>query len=589
MAEFVEKGCEEMIPELEQMKRIKLFDDNEIRKIIKNLKDHEYKIGRLIKSKDDFLSYFSYLMVVLNLVKQRRLKLGIKEKQAGIDYAIIKKIKQLYKRSRMRFQSDLSFWVDLMKLSKIENFQHHLPGIADRMLKVHQDKPRCWHISAQWHIKETRDIERARKQLLKGLHFHPKAQILYKDLLELELYEACSNEEDTPVELKRAELVYQQARKHIKDIDFTIKLLDIASRFKKTKNLQKIIMDDLVKNFSDEPKAWDKQARREFQGLNYNPCPFKDNVDYIDDIDDIDKSKKNNFRDYLNSAIEIYESATKLIPTKEMWSLYINFLLEIGKDNSTLPNYKSKLLKNALTNGHDQNNLEEKYYWLWIKVFENNKKNSEKLIKILSSATEAHPESVELWKQKLNYLFFYFDQEDLALSEFNKAKKILKNKAFPLWKIKLLYINEKHPEQLEEFYLTALKEAPEISLKFKPAYIKWVATTKGIKKARHIYKELSIQPPFCLELHNEMSNIEVNQPEISQQNARHPYEMAVIQFGKNNVDVWINYIIFEMNQGYVINITNIYQRAVKTLSTVDSDNFISRFTLLKANSVHMDY
>lgn len=52
------------------------------------------------------------------------------------------------------------------------------------MLKVHQDKPRCWHISAQWHMKETRDIERARKQLLKGLHFHPKAQILYKDLLE---------------------------------------------------------------------------------------------------------------------------------------------------------------------------------------------------------------------------------------------------------------------------------------------------------------------------------------------------------------------------------------------------------------------
>lgn len=30
MAEFVEKGCEEMILALEQMKRIKLFEDNEI-------------------------------------------------------------------------------------------------------------------------------------------------------------------------------------------------------------------------------------------------------------------------------------------------------------------------------------------------------------------------------------------------------------------------------------------------------------------------------------------------------------------------------------------------------------------------------
>lgn len=31
MAEFVEKRCEDMIPELEQMERIKLFDKNEIR------------------------------------------------------------------------------------------------------------------------------------------------------------------------------------------------------------------------------------------------------------------------------------------------------------------------------------------------------------------------------------------------------------------------------------------------------------------------------------------------------------------------------------------------------------------------------
>lgn len=31
MAEFVEKRCEDMIPELEQMERIKLFEKNEIR------------------------------------------------------------------------------------------------------------------------------------------------------------------------------------------------------------------------------------------------------------------------------------------------------------------------------------------------------------------------------------------------------------------------------------------------------------------------------------------------------------------------------------------------------------------------------
>lgn len=34
MAEFVEKRCEDMILELEQMERIKLFDKNEVRFVL---------------------------------------------------------------------------------------------------------------------------------------------------------------------------------------------------------------------------------------------------------------------------------------------------------------------------------------------------------------------------------------------------------------------------------------------------------------------------------------------------------------------------------------------------------------------------
>ncbi|XP_057332937.1 U3 small nucleolar RNA-associated protein 6 homolog [Microplitis mediator] len=581
MAEFVEKGCEEMILALEQMKRIKLFEDNEIQKIVKNLKDHEYKIGRLIKSKDDFLSYFSYLMVVLNLVKQRRAKLGIKEKKASIDFCIIKKIKVLYRRARMRFQSDLSFWIDLMKLSKTENFQEHLPGIADRMLKVHQDKPGCWHISAQWHMKETKDVDRARKYLLKGLHFHPESQLLYKDLLQLELTEASSSKDDTPVESKHARLIYQQAYKYIKDVNFIIELLDIASKYKDTKDLQKIIMDDLVENFSDEPKMWDTWARREFKGLSYSSNQ--------DDDSPSGKSKKKPLRDRLNSAIEVYESAVKLLPTKTMWSLYINFLLEINKDNSTLPNYKRKLLKAALTQGHEEKNLEEKYYWIWIKLSKNDKKDSwKKLYDILSSATEALPESIELWKKKISFLFLNSDEDDLALSEFNKAIKILGNKALPLWKIKLSYIQAKHPDKLKDFFETVMQEDPAISCEMKPLYIDWLAAEKGIKATRRVYNKLCIQPPFNLELHRKMASIELSQPEINKVNARYPHEMATLQFGKTNVDVWIEYVTFETNYGDLLNISSIHQRAIKTLNPIDADNFISKFELLKINSEPME-
>ncbi|XP_017876078.2 U3 small nucleolar RNA-associated protein 6 homolog [Ceratina calcarata] len=72
MAEFVEKRCEDMIPELEQMERMKLFDKNEIRGIAKKLKEYEYKIQRHTKTKEDYLRYIQYEMDLLKLIKQRR-------------------------------------------------------------------------------------------------------------------------------------------------------------------------------------------------------------------------------------------------------------------------------------------------------------------------------------------------------------------------------------------------------------------------------------------------------------------------------------------------------------------------------------
>lgn len=50
-----------------------------------------------------------------------------------------------------------------------------------RMLQVHQDKPKCWHIAARWEAEEAHNIQNARQFLLRGLHFHPDSQLLYTD------------------------------------------------------------------------------------------------------------------------------------------------------------------------------------------------------------------------------------------------------------------------------------------------------------------------------------------------------------------------------------------------------------------------
>lgn len=50
-----------------------------------------------------------------------------------------------------------------------------------RMLQVHRDKPKCWHIAAYWELEENKNKQSARQYLLRGLQIHPDSQLLYVD------------------------------------------------------------------------------------------------------------------------------------------------------------------------------------------------------------------------------------------------------------------------------------------------------------------------------------------------------------------------------------------------------------------------
>lgn len=53
-----------------------------------------------------------------------------------------------------------------------------------RMLSVHQDKPKCWHIAARWEIEENKNLQNANNFILRGLHYHPDSQLLYSDIFK---------------------------------------------------------------------------------------------------------------------------------------------------------------------------------------------------------------------------------------------------------------------------------------------------------------------------------------------------------------------------------------------------------------------
>jgi hypothetical protein len=156
-----------------------------------------------------------------------------------------------------------------------------------RMLSVHQDKPKCWHIAAHWEIEENNNRQNGKNFLLRGLHFHPDSKLLYTDIFKfvvfiliqnifhliividflyrfrLELDDALSIKNktksknkslvstivvnsDIPIELQKVFIIYEQAFKRIRDIKFIIELLNITQEYEKTEKLQNKIVKFVI-------------------------------------------------------------------------------------------------------------------------------------------------------------------------------------------------------------------------------------------------------------------------------------------------------------------------------------------------------
>lgn len=62
-----------------------------------------------------------------------------------------------------------------------KRFHRNMSTMIEEMLKTHQDNQKSWHIAARWEIEENKNIQNARRYLLRGLHFHPTSQLLFTD------------------------------------------------------------------------------------------------------------------------------------------------------------------------------------------------------------------------------------------------------------------------------------------------------------------------------------------------------------------------------------------------------------------------
>lgn len=511
MTEVVQKRLELMSEEIEEMRRTKLFTIEETRIIFKKRKQYEHKIHAVTKDLKNYQSYIAYESCLLKDIDLRRNKYKIGEKKNSIEHRIIKRIKLLYELALQRFTDDLSLFLAFLKFCKKVNYVNAASDTVASMIKSHSHKPEVWKVAANWHMYDRKDLKTALVMLLKGVELHKDSKILYKEIIVIELFNVANNKDNEDTCLKRLTGVIESVFTNIKEPEFYIEILELLKSHHCTVDIQDSIIKIMTENYFDNENVWHTLAQREFK----------------------DKSQ-------LNSCLEKYkEGLLKVTPSikRKLWTLYLEFLFEMEREFADV----TSTLKMALQEASEDKFLSERFYIAWLNLIQDELNLA---LLVTEKGITDFPHSVDLWNLHLYYQIVKDDPEKVAKA-FKLGVKNLTESALPLWKAVIQYYQNK--DNLQAIYEDGVKQPQSISNVLKPRYLNWLTLTKGIEAARQVYTRLSIEKPYCKEMHQMMIEMESIQPNRNYKASEKIHEIACQQFGKQDVDVWINYISFYLH------------------------------------------
>lgn len=339
---------------------------------------------------------------------------------------------------------------------------------------------------------------------------------------------------DEHIAIQLADVVYANGKMNFKDeISFYIEMLNIADKFAYASPLQQTILDDMRSAFPNEELLWHTIAQRELNGLSHNDCTinFKEMIKNEENEDD-DDTKPNKmivdptapashtFKKRIELCVQIYENSVKIpcLNTQKMWTYYLNAMLELNNDLSTLAECKRSNLGRAFMAANESNKMSENHYLQYIELLHSNNPNDENIIRVFRKAVTLYPKSIKIWLQYM-HLYIFADNMAKVRETFKAARLQMGTKgAADLWKMYLVFLKSKwHASTNTEFDRLIQEIAshpyPEFD-NLKAFILESVAVTSNIKRARKYYDLFVRHKANCYEIHTMMADLEAKQVNI---------------------------------------------------------------------------
>nr|VZH95570.1 unnamed protein product [Spirometra erinaceieuropaei] len=155
MAEVVERHIEESLDELSHIRKAKLFNEDEIRDIVRRRRQQEYGLQKRVKRITDYDSYISTEIGILRLLSIKRQKLEDFRFKDKIEKSIVARLVRLHREICYRFQSRVDVWMRFIWFSRLLGRHMSVVRLWDRLLQVHgRTDPRLWAAAAAFHLDQ---------------------------------------------------------------------------------------------------------------------------------------------------------------------------------------------------------------------------------------------------------------------------------------------------------------------------------------------------------------------------------------------------------------------------------------------------
>lgn len=197
-----------------------------------------------------------------------------------------------------------------------------------------------------------------------------------------------------------------------------------------------------------------------------------------------------------------------------MWNYYLNAMVELNADLSTLPSLKRYALSRAFEGANHSSQMSETHYLQYIELLYSNNPKDENIEQVFQKATKLHPNSEHIW---LQYVRYYIRENNFKkLKEiFKTAKTRLGSKCADIWYLYLMYLRTLQTSEANsefEHLVTEVAGQPHSTFNtLKAQIMEHIAASISMKRARKTYNLFIKHYPSCYEVHEMMAELEAKQ------------------------------------------------------------------------------